>query len=145
MIENSEVMKKVLNTLVNISGRKTNFGHAAIVLDSSIKKLENKYGFLKNIEIKDIRFMEDVDSVSVMSTVNSVSPKDVGLAIQDIITTMNRYLGKDAGYFFIKEISRHLEDDYHDSIRDMGVDLGLLQLEHEVNEMEKRITESRKK
>lgn len=144
MMENSKVMEKVLNTMVSISGRKTNLGYAAVVLDSSIKKLEDKYNFLRDVEVKDIRFLEDIDSVSVMSTLDKLPPKKVGSAIQEIITTMNNTLGKDAGYFFIKELSRNLEDDYQNSIKYMGVDLSLLQLEHEVNELEKRVMGSKK-
>ena len=79
-----------------------------------------------------------------MSDLDSISRLDVGKAIHDIITTLNRDLGKNAGYFFIKELSRNIGSDYNSEIKDMGVDLSLLQLEHEVNEMEKRLLESRK-
>ncbi len=57
---------------------------------------------------------------------------------------MNESLGKDAGHFFIKEISRNIGDDYQSTIRNMGVDLSLMQLEHEITEMEKRMTNTRK-
>jgi hypothetical protein len=143
-MENSDVIKEVLTTMINISGRKTNKGHAVFVMDSSLKKLLDKYDFLKHIEIKDTRFIENTDPISVMSDVDSVSPSDIGRAIQEIITTMDESLGKDAGYFFIKEISRNINDDYHPIIKDMGIDLSLMQLEREIKEMEKRIIRTRK-
>ncbi len=144
MIQNSEVIRKVLKTLIDISRRKTDEGHAVFVMDSLLKKLGNKYNFLKYVEIKDSRFFEDVDSVSVMSDVNSVPSVELGRAIHEIITTMNKSLGEDAGHFFIKEVYRDIGDDYYSSIKDMGLDLSLLQLEHELDEMGKKLAPARK-
>ena len=143
-MENSEVIKEVLTKMINISGRKTNKGHAVYIMDSSLKKLLNKYDFLKHVEIKDTRFLEDVDPVSVMTDLDSVPQIEVGKAINEIITTMNESLGKDAGYFFIKELSRNIKDDYQTPIKNMGVDLSLMQLEREVKELEKRMLSPQK-
>jgi len=143
-MENSEVIKEVLTKMINISGRKTNKGHAVYIMDSSLKKLLNKYDFLKHVEIKDTRFLEDVDPVSVMTDLDSVPQIEVGKAIHEIISTMNDSLGKDAGYFFIKELSRNIKDDYQTPIKNMGVDLSLMQLEREVKELEKRMLSTQK-
>ena len=143
-IENSEIIRKVLNTLVSISSRKTTEGYAVSIMDTLIKRLEGTYEFLKHVEVSDTRFLEDDATISVMSDIDSVPSTEIGKAIHDIIVTMNESLGKDAGHFFIKEISRNIGDDYHSTIKDMGVDLGLMQLEHEVNELEKRVLGTRK-
>jgi len=139
-LEKSAIVENLLNNLINISGRKTDRGHAIITLDSVMKKLENKYDFLKHIQIKDTRYIEDVDTVSVMSDINVVDPSEIGRALQDIITTMDSSLGKNAGHFFIKELHISLDDDYKTFISDMGVDLSLMQLEREIKELEKSIT-----
>jgi len=144
MIENSEVMRKVLTTLINISGRKTTEGHAVFVMDSLIKKLEGTYDFLKHVEVTDTRFLEDGVFITVMSDLDSVSSTEVGKAIHSIIVTMDEMLGRDAGHFFMKEISRSIGDEYYSTISEMGVDLSLMQLEHEVTDMEKRIFHTRK-
>ena len=143
-VENSEVVKHVLRTLMDISRRKTTAGHAIFVMDSLMKKLEKKYDFLKNIEIKDTRYMEVYDPVTVMIDIDSVKSHELGEAIRDIIMTMNNDLGKDAGHFFIKEVRNNIEDEYHSTIEEMGVDLGLMQLEFEVNEMERRFRAEKK-
>ena len=142
--ENSDVIRHVLRTLVNISGRKTTEGHAVSIMDSLIKELEEEYDFLKHVEIRDTRFLEDDYSVSVMSDVDFVSPAKVGKAIHDIIISMNKSLGKNAGYFLIKELSRSIGDIYQSTMNEMGIDLGLMQLEHEVSELEKRVMNTRK-
>lgn len=139
-LEKSAIVENLLNILINISGRKTDRGHAVFTLDAVMKKLEDKYDFLKHVQIKDTRYIEDVDTVSVMSDINVVDSSEMGRALQDIITTMDSSLGKDAGHFFIKELRTSLDDDYKTSISDMGVDLSLMQLEREVKELEKSIT-----
>jgi len=57
MIENSEVMRKVLTTLINISARKATAGNVVSTMSSLIKKLETRYDFLKYVEIEDTRFL----------------------------------------------------------------------------------------
>lgn len=144
MMENSEVMQKVLMTMMAISGRKTTEGHAIYVMDSLIKKLEDQFDFLRHVEVSDTRFLEEDTSITVMSDVDSISSTEIGKAIHEIIVTMNKLLGTDAGHFFIKELSQSIGDNYYTTIKDMGVDLSLMQLEFEVNEMEKRVLHTRK-
>jgi len=144
MIENSKIVEKVLTTLLRIVKRKTTEGYAVSVMDSLIKKLEVDYDFLKHIEIKDTRFSESDAPITVMSDVDSIPSSEVGKAIQTIIFNMNKSLGKDVGHFFIKELSQNIGDEYDSVIKDMGVDLNLMQLEHEVSELEKRVANSNK-
>lgn len=105
-----------------------------------MKKLENKYDFLKYVKIKDTRFIEDVESVDVLQGINNVSLSDMGEALHDIITTMDFSLGEQAGHFFIKELRNRLDTDHKMLISDMGVDLSIMQLEREVKELEKTVT-----
>ena len=138
-IENSEVVKYMLKKLIDISSRKTTEGHAVSTMYESIKKLENKYDFLRHITIKDARFLEIGEPITVMSDINIVKSDNVGEALYDIITTMNNALGKDAGHFFIKELRDNIEADYQSSIEEMGLDLGLMQLENEIKKLEKKL------
>ena len=138
-VDKSEIMRRVLQTLIDMSGRKTTKGLAVIKMSTLITKLQDKYDFLKNVEIKDTRFVEFEDPVSVMSGINKAKSDDVGRAIHDIIKDMNDSLGDDAGHFFIKELRRNIGDDYSTVMEDMGVDLGLMQLEFEVNQMTKKL------
>ncbi len=137
-LENSEVIRHVLDKLINISSRKTTSGHAISTLFKSIKELEKKYGFLKHIDIKDTEYMELEEPITVMSEINNVNSDDVGKALYDIIKSMNNNLGKNAGYFFIKELKNSIDDDYNTRIMNMGLDLSIMQLEFEINEMTKK-------
>ncbi|MEF8879785.1 MAG: hypothetical protein V5A64_05280 [Candidatus Thermoplasmatota archaeon] len=143
MVQNSDVIKKVLTTLINVSGRKTSEAQAFTMMDSLLKKLGSRYNFLRDVEVKDTRFIEEVDPVSVMSDLDTISNDEVGKALYDIICLTDKNLGKNAGYFFIKEISRNIEEDYKTTMKNMGLDLSIMQLEREVNEMEQNITSRR--
>jgi len=144
MIKNSKIVEKVLDAVLRIVKRKTTEGYAISVMDSLIKKLEIDYEFLKHVEIKDTRFSESGVPITVMSDVDDIPPTEVGKAIQSIISTMNNSLGKDVGHFFIKELSHNIGGEYDSVIKDMGVDLNLMQLEHEVSELERRMNAVRK-
>jgi len=137
--ENSEVVQHILQTLINISSRKTTKVQAVTTMNQLIKKLKIKYDFLKHIEIKNTSFMETEEPVSVMSDINGIKSNEVGKALYDIIKTMNSNLGKNAGYFFIKELKNNIEEDYYSTIEEMGLDFGVMQLEFEINEMSKKL------
>jgi len=143
-IENSDIVKHILINLFDISRRKTTEVYAFTILDSSLRKLEEKYNFLKNVKIRDTRFIEDEYSVSVMSEINLIPPNEIGKAIHDIVILTNNTLGKNAGFFFIKELSHNVGDDYRTIMRDIGINLDLIQLENEVAQLEKTLIRPRK-
>ena len=138
-LENSKVIEHILETLINISSRKTTAGYAVLKMNDLIKKLEEKYDFLKHIEIKDTRFTEVRNPVTVMSDIDSVKSGEIGKALYDIIKTMNNTLGKNAGHYFIRELKNNIGEYYSTRMEDMGVDLSLMQLEDEVAKMTKKI------
>jgi hypothetical protein len=138
-LENSKVVGHILKNLINISSRKTTAGFAISTMDDLIKKLTDKYDFLKHIEVKDTRFSESDNAISVMADINKIKSNEIGNALYDIIKTMNVALGKNAGHFFIKELRSNINDFYYARVEDMGLDLGLMQLENEVDDMTKKL------
>jgi len=135
-------MNNVLNTLLTISRRKDTDIDIVSTMDSLVKKLEGKYSFLKHVEINDTRFFEAGDSITVMSDLDSVPSTEVGEAVHDIIFSMIESLGRDAGFYFIKEIGHRIGEDYYTTIKDnMGVNLSLMQLEWDVSRMERRLAD----
>jgi hypothetical protein len=141
----SEIMKNVLRTLITISSRKTDLPYTIMTMDDLIKRLETQYRFLKHIQINNDFYNEQSgDIISIVSDINTVEPIELGKALHSIIDSMNRSLGDNAGHFFIKEIRNKLSDEYLTVMRDMGVDLGLMQLESEINRLEREITERKK-
>jgi hypothetical protein len=143
--EKSDVIKNILKTLLSISSRKTDLPYSIITMEGLIKRLESQYQFLKNVQINDDVYNEDSGNIiSVMSEINTVPSPELGKAIHSIINSMNRSLGDNAGHFFIKEVRNKLSDEYLTVMRDMGVDLGLMQLESEITRLEKEIAQRKK-
>lgn len=137
--ENSEVVRHVLQTLINISTRKTTKGQAVTAMNELLNTLKEKYHFLKHVEIKDTSFIETDEPVTVMSDIDGEKLNDVGKALYDIIKTMNSNLGREAGHYFIKELRNNIREDYYSTIEDMGLDFGVMQLESEINELTKKL------
>jgi hypothetical protein len=143
--EKSDVMKSVLETLISISRRKTDLPYTIITIEDLMKRLEPQYGFLKHVQINDDFYNEESgDVISVMSDINTAPPTQLGKAIHSIIDSMNRSLGANAGHFFIKEIRNKLSDDDLSVMKDMGVDLGMMQLESEIIRLERESTKRKK-
>ena len=126
---NSEVVKQVLNTLINTIRRKTDEKHAILTVNSLIKKLEAEYDFLRYIEINDTRLLATADIVNVMPDIDAVSPKEVGKALYIIVSIMSYSLGDKEGYFLIKELQLRIGSEYTSSIKAMDIDIELLLLE----------------
>lgn len=126
---NSEVVKQVLNTLINTIRRKTDEKHAILTVNSLIKKLEAEYDFLRYIEINDTRLLATADIVNVMPDIDAVSPKEVGKALHIIVSIMSYSLGDKEGYFLIKELQLRIGSEYTSSIKAMDIDIELLLLE----------------
>jgi len=144
--EKSDVMKSVLKTLISISSRKTDLPYAVMTMDNLIKGLETKYNFLKHVQINDDVYKEETTEViSVMSDINTVPPTELGKALHAIIDSVNRSLGENAGHFFIKEIRNTLSDEYLTVIKNMGIDLGIMQLESEITRLERDLAEREQK
>ncbi len=138
-VSNSEIVNHVLTNLINMSSRKTTKEEAYSIMDDLIKRFKNKYDFLENIEIKDTRFLELQEPITIMSGIDDVESDKIGKALYDIIRDMNVSLGKKAGHFFIKELRTRIGENYTTKIEDMGLDLGLMQLEFEVSQMTKKL------
>lgn len=139
MIENNKLIKEVLNTIISISGRKTTQSHAVYILETTLKNLKERYRFLDSINVQDTTYLEDGEPISIMGEVNEIKAKEIGPAVKDLITTLNRSLGDDAGHFFLKELSHKLNDESVDALKNMGVDLDLMHLEQQITKMEKNI------
>ena len=78
--------------------------YALVMVGNTIKKLQEKYDFLNYIDIKATRYSEIENIVTIDSSINMVGTEEIGKAIQEIIGIIVISMGKNAGFFFIKEI-----------------------------------------
>jgi len=129
---NSEVVKHVLNTLINTIKRKRGEEHTVSMMSSLLKELKAEHDFLQYIEIQDIRFLEGGERVTVMPNINAVLPTEVGKALHIIISKLSLSLEDKDGYLLIREFQHRVGSEYTSIIKAIGIDTELLLLEHKL-------------
>jgi hypothetical protein len=129
---NSEIMERLLQTLVSKIGRKTHESFAITAVHTMLKTLEPKYNFLKFIVIKDTFYTEGIDAVSISPEMDFVESDDFREAVNELVKMTVKKLEGNADFFFIKE--------FQDALKDIGleriverVDLSDMQLEYIVD------------
>ena len=127
--ENSDIFAVLLRSTISIIGRRTSEAYANVVIGKTVKDLEEKYDFLSSIIIQGTRYTEDSELVKIGSDINNIELKEIVNAIKDFFKELIEHMGKDAGYYFIKEIKENIPFHYEKKIRELGVDLDYLQLE----------------
>ena len=127
--ENIEIFGRILRSTIGVISRRTSEAYANVIIGNAISELTEKYSFLRFVKIQGTRYTEMFDVVSIQPDLNYVEPKEIGNATREFIENITRSIGKNAGYYFIKEIKEDLSYNYEKIIRDLGIDLDLLQLE----------------
>ncbi|MBN1860200.1 MAG: hypothetical protein JW840_01930 [Candidatus Thermoplasmatota archaeon] len=128
MLDTADVTRQFIETIIDIIGRKTSEEYAAVAIRNLLKKLEKSYSFLQAIEIKNSRTLELEGTVKVQEQLNTISPLEVGLSLQELLRTIMKSLGKTAGYFFIRETREKIGINYDRFLlKSMDLDLSLMQ------------------
>jgi len=132
-INNSDVFKKTLMSLIIVATSKTSDDYAWSSIKTLLKELKPKYGFLKYVTIGELESLKyAIEDINISANMNEVESKEIGKALQDLIDLLKKRLGKKAGYFFLQEFKEILGDRYHSIIKDIGVDLRLIDLQNQI-------------
>ena len=136
-IKNSDVVKQILFSLVNVASDKSSEDYAWSVIKNLLIELKTTHVFLKYIEIDDLdNLNKNIDDIHVNPEFNNINSEDVGKSIQNIIDVFRNRMGRKAGYFFIQEFKNTIGEDYNIIIKKMGVDLRLSDLQNELSGMD---------
>jgi len=131
-IKNSDILKNTLMSLIKVASSKTSDDYAWSSIKKLLNELKTKYNFLVFVKIGEINKLNyNIKDISVNYKFEKIESLELGRAIQDIIDLLKKYLGAKAGYFFIQEFKSVLGEKYYTIIKDMGVDLRLVQLQNE--------------
>jgi hypothetical protein len=136
-IDNKDILGCILRSTINVIGRRTSESYANVFISKTLRELSEKYSFLQSIEIKGTQYSETIEIVSIDSDVNDVEINEIGKATNDFMIAITKSMGKNAGYFFIREIKETLPFDYELAIKKIGVDLDLIQLQFVTETKEK--------
>ena len=136
-INNSDIIKKTLMALIVVATSKTSDDYAWSSVKTLIQELKSTYDFLKFIKIGKIeRINYKIDDIHVANNINDIDPSELGKALQDLIDLLKKRLGNRAGYFFLQEFKQTLGERYHSIIKDIGVDLRLIDLQNQLQGMD---------
>lgn len=128
-LSNSLLLKSVLTSIFNTASRRTSTKSASEVMGSSIKTLERKFDFFKYVYLNPAESGGGEFSVSISPVVDSVSPEEIGKAIESLIRVIYNDLSSEAGLYFITELKELAGEDVSRAISDCDVDLDQVQLE----------------
>ena len=126
-IENSDLLEGVLKALYTTAARRTTQNFAVTIIDTIIRTIEERYEFLKYVQIYTDGGSEDF--INVSSDLNSVHPAKIGKAIEAIVQVVYMDLEEKAGLYFIKEVKINVGEEIISKLREYGVDLELLMLQ----------------
>jgi hypothetical protein len=126
-IENSELLKASLKALFITVARRTSYKFASAFIESIIINIEEKFDFLKDIQIRTDNNYEDF--VVISSDLNSVHPVRIGKVIEFVIQVVLIDLKDRAGHYFIKEVKKNLKDEIIYKLKECGVDFKLIMLQ----------------
>jgi len=122
------VVQHVLKALIDVLSELSTQSYAILTIDNVIKKLGDKYEFLKYVKIDSTRYSEGADAVSVPSDIDTVRPSKVGRGIQKTVEDIAMSLGEEAGQHFIEKFKKRLGKAYVLRIEEMGVNLHMIAL-----------------
>jgi len=128
-----------LHSIVDVIGRRSSEDYALVMVGNTIQKLQEKYDFLISVQIKKTRYSEIENIVNIDSSINQIDPEELGKAIQEIVGMIVVAMGKNAGFFFIKEVKHKISPNYEMAIRNMGVDFNFMQFSFEVDKKQTKI------
>ena len=140
--DNEVVIKRVLLSVIDTIGRRTSEAYAIVAISRIVKQLGAKYDFFKYIEIKNTLYLEIKEAIAIKTDINYVDQNEMGKAIKEFFEILTISMEKSAGYYFIKEIKEKFPYDFELTIRGLGIDLDIMQLEYITGK--KKIYESRK-
>jgi hypothetical protein len=126
---NSFVLGEILKALYHVAGRRTTFGFASKVIGSIIKTLEQKYDFLKFVEINEVGELTEDKAIVIYPELNSIPREQIGKVIEAIIRVVYMDIIGKAGLFFIAELKRRTDEELMLELNNFGVDLAGLQVE----------------
>jgi hypothetical protein len=126
-LDNKQIIECILKSTISVINRRTSDAYANVIIDNSLKKLNKKYNFLNLVKIKKSEYQELFDNINIEPDINNVNKEKIGLAIRDLIQDIIHSLGKNAGYYFIREIKELLSFEYEKIIKEIGIDLDLMQ------------------
>ena len=129
-LENKYIVEHIVRAAIDVISRRTSEGYGLIVINSIVVRMSDKYNLFKFVKIKGTKYVEVIDVLSIDDKINYVNEKEIGDGIKELIENITTTMGRDAGYFFIKEVKEELSYPIEKRLNDLDVDLNDMQLKY---------------
>ncbi|UCF12715.1 MAG: hypothetical protein JSW06_00255 [Thermoplasmatales archaeon] len=137
--KNSDVIRHILKAILVVAGRRTLDSFAVKVVKTVVKTLDREFDFLKYVAIKNAVYSEVEEIVTVSSDLDSIDPSKIGKAIDILLREVYIELKDEAGLYFISELKEYIGEKYVLAIKNLGVDLDVIQSEqHQIYSLQDR-------
>ncbi|MFH1100535.1 MAG: hypothetical protein V1726_00665 [Methanobacteriota archaeon] len=131
------VFTELLQTIVDIIGRRSSEHYAVVMINNAIKKISKHYTILQNVSIKSSQFTESPQLIMVPPEINMLSPRDFHDILHQFLYEITNSIGKTAGHFFLKELKETIGAPCDTTLVTLGIDLSYMHFQ--------QITEKRAK
>jgi len=126
-IGNNAVFTQVIKSLIDIIEKTSSENYAIFVLNSFLRKIDMKYEFLKMINVETAAKEGELYHIVIGGNLDSISETDARRAIQLLLESIIRSLGKISDEF-IQEFKDSLDKKYLLKIEEMGVNFHMIEL-----------------
>lgn len=126
-LSNTDIFENVMHGLFKTAGIRTSKNFAVAVIYAITKALEQRYDFLKYINI-NIRGDSD-ELVIVSPDLNSVDSIRVGQSIEAIVKVLCMDFKEKAGLYFINEFMKNIGEDTVSELNENGIDFEILKIQ----------------
>jgi len=126
---NSVLLESIFKALYNVASRRTSSKFAEETIGSTIKTLENKFEFMRYIDISSPEVSEAGFAINISSDIEEVRPDLIRKSIEALIRIVYNDIGDEAGLYFITELKEQAGEEITRMIVDNEIDLEQLQLE----------------
>jgi hypothetical protein len=127
-LKQSLIVKHVIKALIDIVNETTTQSYAVLMVNNMLKKHEDRFEYLKLINIDSSRFSEDIDAIIIPEEIEQVRESDLGRGLQKVMETLIKSLGDEAGRNFVEKFKKRLGKAYILRIEEIGVNLHMMEL-----------------
>jgi len=127
--KNSVMLETLIKAIHNVASRRTSTKFADESLGSSIRALEDKFDFLKHVNINKSDAATGGFAINVSTDIDKVDSSKIGKAIESLIRVVYNDMNEEAGLYFITELKERAGEEITRLIIDSDIDLDQVQLE----------------
>lgn len=134
VVDNVSIVYNLIQSIFKTLARRTLNSYALKVLRVTMQSLQEQYPFLSMIIIHDTLYSEGGLRIHISKDLNSIDKSGLGDALDALIRVIHLQLldtpDEDVGLFFITELREQLSESVVDKLKDYGVNLEQIQIEH---------------